>query len=110
MRILVDADSCPKPIRRVIVRAARRVGIETIFVANRPIPLPSVDTLRMITVEATEGAADAYLVEHAEQGDLAISRDIPLAAALVERGATVLDVRGQVYTRENVGERLSIRN
>ena len=54
--------------------------------------------------------ADGYLARSAKAGDLAITADIPLAAALVARGAVVLDLRGTVYTEENVGEALGLRN
>jgi uncharacterized protein YaiI (UPF0178 family) len=54
--------------------------------------------------------ADGYIATSAEAGDLAITADIPLAAALVARGVVVLDLRGTVYTEENVGEALALRN
>lgn len=84
--------------------------LETVFVANRVIPLPAIPSLRMVVVTESEGAADAYLRENVDEGDLAISRDIPLAADLVERGVVVLDNRGDTFTKENVRERLSLRN
>jgi uncharacterized protein YaiI (UPF0178 family) len=116
MKILVDADSCPRPVRELVLRASARTGIQAIFVANRPIPgLEAVAGARMELCPAGEGAADDRIVELACPGDLAITRDIPLAARLVEASILdasilVMDDRGRTYTRENIRERLSMRD
>jgi hypothetical protein len=110
MKILVDSDSCPRPARESVVRASKRTGITAIFAANRPIPGIEGPTVRMELCPAGEGAADDRIVELAERGDLAVTRDIPLAARLVERSIRVIDDRGTVYTRENIRERLSLRD
>jgi hypothetical protein len=60
--------------------------------------------------ETHQGAADDRIVELAEPGDLVITRDIPLASRLVEAHISVLDDRGRLYTRENIRERLSLRD
>lgn len=91
-------------------RASERKGVEAVFVANRPIPLPNCRTVRMEKVGAGQDDADRYIVEHIEEGDLIITRDIPLAALLVGKSVSVLNDRGELYTRENVRERLSVRN
>ena len=108
MKILVDADSCPKAARDAILRAIRRTGIQGIFAANRPIPGISNDELcRMELCETHHGAADDRIVELAEPGDLVITRDIPLAHRLVEANISVLDDRGRLYTRWEADEELS---
>jgi len=108
--IWVDADSCPLRVRDIIGRAADRTGVTAVFVANRKIPLPPSTHVRMVVVEAVEGSADAYIVAHATRGDLAVTRDIPHAADLVERGVVALNDRGTIYTAENIRERLSVRD
>lgn len=111
MKILVDADSCPRPSRDAILRAVRRTGIRGIFVANRPIPgIPDDGLCTMELCETSHGAADDRIVELAEVGDLVITRDIPLASRLVEANISVLDDRGRLYSRENIRERLSLRD
>ncbi len=110
MIIWVDSDSCPVKIRDIIVRAANRVGIDAVFVANREIPGVESEHSSLVTVDNGEGVADAYILAHAEEGDIAISRDIPLAADLVEKGVLVLDDRGRVMDSGNIRERLSVRN
>ncbi len=78
--------------------------------ANRPIPFSRGLPVEMVLVEKIEGAADRALVVRAAAGDLALTRDIPLAAELVEAGVAVVNDRGALYTRENVRERLSVRD
>jgi uncharacterized protein YaiI (UPF0178 family) len=110
MKILVDADSCPRPTREAILRAAQRTGVRAVFAANRPIPGIQGEGVGMELCPPGEGAADDRLVALAEPGDLAITRDIPLAARLVAATIRVIDDRGRVYTTENIRERLSLRD
>ena len=110
MRIFVDADACPGAVKEIVVRAAQRLAVSAIFVANKPIRLPPSRHLSTVRVAMGLDVADGYIATSAEAGDLAITADIPLAATLVARGAVVLDLRGTVYTAENVGEALALRN
>lgn len=110
MKIWIDSDSCPVRIREIIVRAAARTGIPAEFVANRKIPGVETEVCCLTVVEKGEGVADKYIVDHCAPGDLAITRDIPLAADLSEKGLLVLDDRGGIIDRNNVRERLSVRN
>ncbi|MDR2313954.1 MAG: DUF188 domain-containing protein [Spirochaetaceae bacterium] len=110
MKILVDADSCPVPARELILRAAARTETTAVFAANRPIPGVGGPWARMLTCPPGEGAADDRLVEIAESGDLAVTRDISLALRLLEAGAEVLDDRGRVFTPGAIREFLSLRN
>ncbi|MDR2701652.1 MAG: DUF188 domain-containing protein [Spirochaetaceae bacterium] len=110
MKILVDADSCPAAARELVLRAAVRTGTQAIFAANRIIPGITGEYAQMLLCPAEEGAADDRLAGMAQHGDLAVTRDIPLASRLLERGAAVLDDRGCIYTAENIREKLSLRN
>ncbi|MDR2110423.1 MAG: DUF188 domain-containing protein, partial [Spirochaetaceae bacterium] len=106
MKVLVDADSCPRAVRELILRSSARTGIRVIFAANRPIPGIGGAEAVMELCPPGEGAADNRIVELAEPGDLVVTRDIPLAARLAEASVMVLDDRGRAYTRENIRERL----
>lgn len=110
MKIFVDADSCPKPARQMILRAATRTALTAVFAANRPIPGISGPGAVMEICPAEEGAADDRIAELARPGDLVVTRDIPLASRLVETAIPVIDDRGQVYTKENIREKLSFRD
>ena len=107
MKILVDADSCPRAARDLALRRAVKLGIRIIFAANRPIPSEGAE---MEICPNTENSADDRIVELAESGDLIVTRDVPLAKRLVEKGASVIDDRGRIFTSNNINELLSIRN
>lgn len=109
-RIWVDADACPGPVKEIVVRAALRLGIPAIFVANKDIQLPTSPLLSSVRVAKGADVVDAHIAEAARGGDLAVTQDIPLAAQLVPKGVIVLSPHGEVFTPENVRERLSIRN
>ena len=108
--VWVDADSCPLKVREIVARAADRRGFSAVFVANRRIPVRRNPRIVNVLVPAGEGSADAYITGMARTGDLVITRDIPLAADLVEGDVRVINDRGDVFTAENIRERLSVRN
>lgn len=109
MRLWIDADAAPREVKEIVFRAARRLAFEVVLVANQPLssPYSQVTTVR---VQGGLDVADRYIAEHAEPGDVAVTADVPLAAALVEKGVAVIDPRGQEHTAENIGERLSVRD
>jgi uncharacterized protein YaiI (UPF0178 family) len=110
MKILVDADSCPRDTRELILRTATRRGIKAVFAANRAIPGLDCENASLEICPAGENSADNRLVELAEAGDLAISRDLALVKRLLEKDLIVMDDRGRVFTCDNINELLSLRN
>ena len=110
MKILVDADSCPRDARELALRAARRLGIHAIFAANRPLPGITGDTVTMELCPEGENSADNRIVELAAPGDLVISRDLALVQRLLEKNVSVLDDRGRVFSPDNIKELLSLRD
>jgi uncharacterized protein YaiI (UPF0178 family) len=110
MKILVDADSCPKDARELTLRTARRRGIPAIFAANRPVPGIEGALSTMEICPPGENAADDRIVELAGPGDIAITRDLALAKRLLENDVVVIDDRGRVLSRGNINELLSLRD
>lgn len=110
VHILIDADSCPRMVRDYVLRYSKRLSIPVTFAANRIIPAEKEFPFHMEVCGKESGAADDYIVNTVEKYDMVITRDIPLAARLVEKEITVLNDRGTVYTKENIRERLSERN
>ena len=94
----------------MVLRFSARLGIKTIFAANRPISGIPKDIAEMELCPAGEGAVDDRLTELARPGDLVLTRDLPLAERLVETGVTVLDDRGRVFTKENIRQLRSLRD
>jgi uncharacterized protein YaiI (UPF0178 family) len=111
MTLWLDADAAPRDVKDICLRAAERLRLATILVANqRVLLLPGYTYVTTVRVEGGPDVADQYIVDHAVAGDVAVTADIPLAALLVPRGVAVIDPRGEEYTAEIIGERLSVRN
>lgn len=109
-RIWVDADACPRVIKDILFRAADRARIEVILVANQAVSVPGSRFIRSIQVSSGFDVADGYIVQQCEPGDLVITADIPLAAEIVEKECLALNPRGEMYSAENVRQRLNMRD
>ncbi|MBI5462318.1 MAG: YaiI/YqxD family protein [Gammaproteobacteria bacterium] len=110
MRIWVDADACPAVIKEILYRAAVRTQTPLTLVANAPLRTPPSPYIKSIQVPSGFDVADNRIVELVENGDLVITADIPLAAAVIDKGGHALNPRGMLYTPENIRETLSLRN
>jgi uncharacterized protein YaiI (UPF0178 family) len=110
MQIWVDADACPKVIKEILFRVAERLQIPLVLVANQFLQVPSSPLITTIRVAKGADVADQRIVEKIGAGDLVVTADIPLAAAAIAKGGHALNPRGEFYSLENIGERLSMRN
>ena len=110
MRIYVDADAVPRDIKDLLFRAATRTKIPVTFIANQYMQLPESELFDMIQVAAGPDVADERIVDLVNAGDLVITADIPLAAAVVDKGAQGLSPRGDLFTDRNIGQRLAMRD
>jgi hypothetical protein len=110
MQIWVDADACPGVIKEILFRAADRARVPMTLVANQAMRIPSSAYVRFMQVGAGLNVADERIIELLHPHDLVITADIPLAATAIEKGAHALNPRGELYTKDNVRERLSMRN
>jgi uncharacterized protein len=110
VHIWVDADACPLAIKEILYRAAERTRIPMTLVANRLLGAPRSPYIRSIQVARGFDVADNEIAQRLEQGDLVITADIPLAADVIARGGHALNPRGEIYTKENIGERLETRD
>jgi uncharacterized protein len=111
MKLWIDADAVPRDVKAICLKASERLHLETVFVANQRVEvLPGYAHVSTVRVEGGPDVADQYIAARAVAGDVAVTADIPLAALLVPNGVTVIDPRGDEYTSESIGERLSVRN
>lgn len=110
MRIWVDADACPKAIKEILFRAADRRDLELVLVANHPLPTPPSSRITTLQVPHGFDEADDEIVRRLAAGDLVVTADIPLAAEVIAHGGAALDPRGELYTADNIRERLTIRD
>jgi len=110
MQIWVDADACPNVIKEILFRAAERMQIPLILVANTFLRTTPSRYIRSLRVGAGLDVADNAIVWEMEIGDLVITADIPLASEVIGQGGHALNPRGEFYSKENIEERLSMRN
>ncbi len=109
-KIWVDADACPRVIKDLIFKASFRLKVPVCLVANSSMAVPAGPLITFIQVEDGADVADLYIVDNITEKDLVITADIPLAVLVVEKGATAINPRGELYTEENARERLSMRD
>ena len=110
MKIWVDADACPVVIKEILFRAAERTGVQLTLVANQPVRIPPSRHIKFIQVTAGFDVADDEIVKRLDTGDLVITADIPLAAEAIEKGASALNPRGELYSIDNIRARLNMRD
>ncbi len=110
LQIWVDADACPKVIKDILYRAAERVKLPVTLVANQPLRTPPSRFIKSVQVGAGFDVADNYIVQQLNVGDLVITADIPLAAEVIEKGGQAINPRGELYTTENIRQRLTMRD
>jgi len=110
VHIWIDADACPKPIKEMLYRAAERCQLGLTLVANQPLRTPASRLIKTVQVPAGFDVADNYIARNMCSGDLVITADIPLASDVIDKGGTALNPRGELYTSENIKQRLSMRN
>lgn len=110
MKIFVDADACPAVVKDILFRAADRTQTELILVANHLPRVPPSPYIRALQVPSGFDEADRRIADDATAGDLVITADIPLASAVIAKGARVLDPRGEWLTPDNIAARLAMRN
>jgi len=110
MKIWVDADACPVVIKDILFRAAERTGVELTLVANQPLRIPPSRHIKLLQVASGFDVADNEIVKRLDAGDLVITGDIPLAAEVIGKGGYALNPRGELYTPDNIGARLNMRD
>ncbi len=110
MQIWVDADACPKVIKEILFRAAERLQISLILVANKALRTPASNYIKFVLVANGFDVADKHIIQHIQLGDLVVTADIPLAAEAIEKGGHALNPRGTFYSRNNIKERLIMRD
>lgn len=110
MNIWVDADACPGVIKEILFRAAERMQVTTTLVANQMLRTPPSPWIRALQVPDGFDVADNEIVARTGAGDVVVTADIPLAAAVLEKGGLVITPHGERYTADNIRERLTMRS
>ena len=66
--------------------------------------------MRVVAVSVRADAADRAIAEQAAAGDVVVTADVALAAAVVAKRVVALDPRGHEWTADDVGSALRMRN
>ena len=106
----IDADACPLALRGVLNKAARRTGVELVYVANHHVPVPADANITSVQVASGFDVADDEIARRCADGDLVVTGDIPLAAEVMAKGAGALTTRGERFDPETIAQRLNLRD
>jgi uncharacterized protein len=110
VKIWVDADACPVPIKEILYRAAERTGVPLTLVANHALRVPPSPVISTLQVSSGFDVADNEIIRRLEPGDLVVTADIPLAAEAMDKGAHALNPRGELYSTETIRQKLTMRD
>jgi uncharacterized protein len=106
--IYVDADACP--VKDEALRVAERHGLPIHYVSNAWMRLPESPLVSRVVVSDGPDAADDWIVERIEKGDIAVTADIPLASRSLKKGAQVIGPTGKPFTDAGIGMALAMRD
>ncbi len=109
-KIWIDADACPKVIKELIYKTSARQQVPVVLVANSSMAIPNHSLVQLKVVDQGDDMADQYIVENCQINDVVITQDIPLAALIIKKGASAINSRGELYTEENISDRLATRD
>ena len=107
LTVYIDADACP--VKDETYKVANRYELTVWVVANQYVQTPRSERIRIQTVRSGEDAADDWIAEQADKGDIVITADIPLAARALDKGARVLGFKGREFTPDGIGDALASR-
>jgi uncharacterized protein YaiI (UPF0178 family) len=105
--IFVDADACP--VKAEIQRVAERHGMVTHVVSNSGFRPSGNPLIRNVVVSDKFDAADDWIVERIQPGDIVVTADIQLADRCIKAGAQVLGMTGKPFTENSIGTALAMR-
>jgi uncharacterized protein len=112
MTIWVDADAAPREVKDIVFRAGKRLGCAVVLVANARLSVPPAyaSFVRVVAVPVRSDEADRAIAEQVAAGDVVVTADVALAAAVVAKAVAAIDPRGHEWTADDVGAALTMRN
>ena len=110
LKLYVDADAFPNLLKPILFRSIERLGLSTFVVSNKKVDIGKSKYISYTIVDAGADEADHKIVEMAEEGDLVITADIPLADRVISKHAHAIDHRGELYSVDNIKQYLAMRD
>lgn len=105
--IYIDADGCA--VKEETYKVAARFNMKVVLVANSWMRVPIASNIELVVVESGPDVADDWIAEHAGEGDIVITTDIPLADRCIRKKSRVLGPKGNEFTEDNIGSALAMR-
>lgn len=99
MKIIVDADACPKTVLQICMKLGRKYCVPVWTVASFK---HNIESDHHITVGSDSQEADLKVLNLAEKGDIAITQDWGLAAMLIGKQVRSLSPAGREYRPDNI--------
>ncbi len=99
MKIIVDADACPKAVLQSCFKLGRehKIAVWTVASFNH-----NIASDNHIIVGSDSQEADIKVMNLAEKGDIVVTQDWGLAAMIVGKQARCLSPDGREYRPENM--------
>lgn len=94
MKILVDADACPRPVLEICMRLGEKHNIEVWTVASFN---HSIESDHHFVVGNDYQEADMKIMNLTESGDVIVTGDWGLAAVVLGKGAKCLSPAGREF-------------
>jgi uncharacterized protein len=105
--IYIDADACPT--KWEIFKIAKRHNLEVYLVSNSRLNMVVDENVHKIQVNSDPDAADNWISEHIENGDIVVTMDILLADRCLKKGARAISPIGKVFNDNNIGTAKAMR-
>jgi uncharacterized protein YaiI (UPF0178 family) len=99
MKIIVDADACPKSVLQLCKKIGLQYGLQVWTVASFN---HSIDSDHPIVVGNDPQEADIKILNITEEGDAVITQDWGLAAMVLGKGATCLSPTGRQFRSDRI--------
>ncbi len=99
MKIIVDADACPKSALQISMKVGHRFGIQVWTVASFN---HSIDSDHPIVVGNDPQEADIKIINMTEEGDIIVTQDWGLAAVVLGKGAKGLSPTGREFRSDKI--------
>ncbi|MCC3372811.1 DUF188 domain-containing protein [Cohnella sp. REN36] len=107
-RVVVDGDACP--VKAEVARAVQACGATALMVSSHAHVLVPEDRVQVVTVDASDQAADLYIANVLTKRDILVTGDYGLAALGLARGAAVLTPRGKAIGEADIDGLLAQRH
>ncbi|WEK53038.1 MAG: YaiI/YqxD family protein [Candidatus Cohnella colombiensis] len=107
-RVVVDGDACP--VKSEIARTVRGCGATALLVSSHAHVLQPEPSVEVVTVDASDQAADLYIANMLKKSDILVTGDYGLAALGLARGAAVITPRGKLIREEDIEGLLAQRH